>query len=168
MPGSLCCAKQRQNGFWPNAVIRFSHRPGIEMPVSPKLRTLLENRDRQRCQYCYTTEENCGLRMHVDHILPESAGGGSTPDNLCLACFSCNVYKWARQRAKDQLTNEMAQLFHPVRQNWNEHFTWDESKTKIIGLTPSGRATVSALKMNNPTVVNSRRRWVSAGWHPPV
>jgi len=29
------------------------------------------------------------------------------------------------------------------------------------------RATVEALQMNNPTVVRARRRWASAGWHPP-
>jgi hypothetical protein len=26
---------------------------------------------------------------------------------------------------------------------------------------------VVTLQMNNPTVVRARRRWVSAGWHPP-
>jgi len=84
-----------------------------------------------------------------------------------LACFSCNVYKGAKQTWNDPLTQNAASLFHPLRQNWNEHFAWDESKTKITGLTSCGRATVEALKMNNPTVVNARRRWVSAGWHPP-
>jgi len=34
-------------------------------------------------------------------------------------------------------------------------------------LAQRGRATIDALKMSNPTVVNARRRWVSAGWHPP-
>jgi hypothetical protein len=137
------------------------------MSVSPELRAFLEDRDHQRCQYCLTSEDNCGLRMHVDHILPESAGGANTPDNLCLACFSCNVYKGAKKRWKDPQTQESVKLFHPRRQSWNDHFAWDESKTAIIGLTPCGRATIDALKMNNPTVVKSRRRWVSAGWHPP-
>ncbi len=67
----------------------------------------------------------------------------------------------------DPLTQEVVLLFHPLRQNWNDHFCWDESKTKITGLTSCGRATIDALKMNNSTIVNARRRWVSAGWHPP-
>jgi hypothetical protein len=137
------------------------------MPVSAKLRLLLEKRDKKRCCYCLATEDNCGLRMHADHIIPESVGGGTKPDNLCLICFSCNVYKGAKQKWSDPLTQETVNLFHPLRRNWNIHFSWNESKTKILGLTPCGRATIDALKMNNPTIVNARRRWVSAGWHPP-
>ena len=137
------------------------------MSISSKIRTQLEKRDKKHCQYCLISEGNCGLRMHVDHIIPESAGGVSTLDNLCLVCFSCNVYKGSKQILNDPLTQETVSLFHPLRQNWNEHFVWDESKTKIKGLTSCGRATIEALKMNNSTVVNARRRWVSAGWHPP-
>ncbi|QTA77866.1 HNH endonuclease domain-containing protein [Desulfonema limicola] len=137
------------------------------MSINSELRTLLEKRDKRRCLYCLTTEDNCGLRMHVDHIIPVSVGGNTIPENLCLACFSCNVYKSAKQVWKDPLTQEIVTLFHPLKQNWIEHFTWDETKTKITGLSSCGRATIEALKMNNSTVVNARKRWVSAGWHPP-
>lgn len=137
------------------------------MSVPPVLRDLIAKRDKQRCAYCLTTEENCGLRMHVDHIIPEVAGGLITSDNLCLACFSCNVYKGVQQIATDALTAGIVPLFHPLRQRWRDHFAWDESQTQIVGLTSCGRATVAALQMNNPTVVRARRRWVSAGWHPP-
>jgi len=106
--------------------------------------------------------------MHLDHIIPETAGGETTRENLCLVCFSCNVYKRARQTGIDPLTQTEVPLFHPLRQRWSEHFAWNEDKTHIIGLTPCGRATVMALKMNNPIVVQARRRWVSAGWHPPA
>jgi hypothetical protein len=105
--------------------------------------------------------------MHIDHIIPESAGGLTVPENLCLACFSCNVLKGAKQTWEYPDTQETVRLFHPLRDKWNDHFTWDESRTEIIGRTPCGRATIEALRMNNPTVVNARRRWVSAGWHPP-
>jgi hypothetical protein len=137
------------------------------MPIPPELRRLLEQRDKSRCAYCLTAEENCGLQMHVDHIIPESAGGATVLDNLCLVCFSCNVHKGARQTSIDPLTHEVTPLFDPIHQKWSKHFTWDESQTQILGLTPCGRATVEALQMNNTTVVRARRRWVSAGWHPP-
>lgn len=137
------------------------------MPISPTLRSRIAERDHDRCAYCLTTEENCGLRMHVDHIVPEVAGGLTVPENLCLACFACNVFKGAQQQGVDSLTEETVSLFHPVHQRWRDHFTWDESKTHIIGLTASGRVTITALNMNNPTVVRARHRWVSAGWHPP-
>lgn len=138
------------------------------MPVSRTLRTLIAEWDKRRCAYCLTTEENCGLRMHVDHIIPEVAGGLSTLDNVCSACFSCNVAKAAQQTAIDPLTGEAVSFFHPVQQRWRDHFAWDESKTQILGLTAHGRATVEALQMNNATVVRARCRWVSAGWHPPT
>lgn len=105
--------------------------------------------------------------MHLDHIVPEVAGGPTVADNLCAACFSCNVAKGAQQTAVDPLTGATVSLFHPLQQQWPEHFAWDGSQTQIVGLTACGRATVKALHLNNPTVVQARRRWVSAGWHPP-
>ena len=44
------------------------------MAISSALRRLIGERGKNRCAYCLTTEENCGLRMHVDHIIPEAAG----------------------------------------------------------------------------------------------
>ena len=137
------------------------------MSIPPELRRLIAARDRNRCAYCRTAEENCGLQMHVDHIIPEAAGGPTTPDNLCLACFSCNVHKGVQQTCVDPQTGEVVPLFHPLQQNWHDHFAWRDGNTQIVGLTACGRATVEALKMNNLTVVQARRRWVTAGWHPP-
>ena len=78
-----------------------------------------------------------------------------------------HVYKGAQLSGVDPLTGETVTLFHPLQQRWRDHFAWDESNTEIIGLSAAGCATVAALRMNNPTVVRARRRWVSAGWHPP-
>jgi hypothetical protein len=65
------------------------------------------------------------------------------------------------------LTGESVLLFHPRRQQWSEHFYWSEDGSEIIGLTPVGRATVAALNMNHPDIVEARRRWAKVGWHPP-
>jgi hypothetical protein len=59
-------------------------------------------------------------------------------------------------------------LFNPRTQAWSEHCTWSENGTEIIGRTPHGRATVEALKLNNTHLTAARRRWVVAGWHPPM
>lgn len=138
------------------------------MTISPSLREIVAIRDGNKCAYCQTTEDNCGLRMHVDHIIPESVGGLTTPDNLCLVCFSCNIYKAALYEAVDPVSGATVPLFHPFTQEWVKHFEWDESKTYINGLTDTGRATINTLRMNNNTVVRARKRWVSGGWHPPV
>ena len=129
---------------------------------------LIAERDRHRCAYCLTTEENCGLQMRVDDIIPEAVGGMSTADNLCLACFSCNIHKAAQQSGADPATGDVVSLFQPLCQKWTEHFAWNDGDSQIIGLTPCGRATVAALHMNNPIMVRARRRWVAAGWHPPT
>jgi hypothetical protein len=38
---------------------------------------------------------------------------------------------------------------------------------EIIGLTPTGRATVVALNMNDPLIVGAHALWVGFGAHPP-
>lgn len=43
----------------------------------------------------------CGRRapdvvLHVDHVVPVSAGGLNSPDNLVVACSDCNLGKGAR------------------------------------------------------------------------
>ena len=54
------------------------------------------NRDKYVCQYC----DLDGLQkfvyhwmMHVDHLLPLSAGGGNGEENLVTACVICNSLK---------------------------------------------------------------------------
>lgn len=138
------------------------------MAISKALRRLVVERDKFCCAYCQTTEDNCGQQMHVDHIYPESAGGPTVPHNLCAICMSCNTYKGTQISATDALTGNEIRLFHPLQQKWSEHFAWDESKAYILGLTPCGRATAEALRMNHAIIVRARKRWVAAGWHPPV
>ena len=42
------------------------------------------------------------------------------------------------------------------------------SDTEVLGRTATGRATVTALQLNNAIARMVRSAWVSAGWHPPV
>lgn len=102
----------------------------------------------------------------IDHIIPEAGGGETMQENLCVACHSCNEFKGAQVEVQDPQTGQRVRLFHPGRQLWTEHFRWSEDGTNIIGLTPAGRATVAALNMNHPAIVEARRCWVRVGWHP--
>lgn len=106
--------------------------------------------------------------MHVEHIIPLAAGGTSEEENLWLACPLCNGSKGVRTRATDPETEEEVSLFNPRQQVWSTHFQWREGGIEIGGLTPCGRATVVALKLNNENLTRARRRWVLAGWHPPT
>lgn len=108
------------------------------------------------------------MRFTVDHILPEILGGNSEPDNLCLACWDCNLAKGARIAAIDPDTHELVPLFQPRKQAWLEHFQWQGGGTVVSGRTAIGRATVAALALNRGVLVRARQRWVEVGWHPPT
>jgi 5-methylcytosine-specific restriction endonuclease McrA len=48
-------------------------------------------RDKFRCQYCGDKKPAAALTL--DHILPRSRGGDSTPVNVVTACIACNNRK---------------------------------------------------------------------------
>jgi len=50
----------------------------------------------------------------------------------------------------------------------SDHFCWDTSLLEIVGLTPTGRATVEALKLNRKEVCNLRAILFLIGEHPPI
>lgn len=120
-----------------------------------------------RCGYCLTQELIIGQPMTIEHIIPESEGGSSDEENLWQSCRRCNECKGNRMRAIDPFTETNVPLFNPRTQRWDDHFEWQEQGVFIGGLTPIGRATVVALRLNNDYIVRSRRRWVAVGWHPP-
>lgn len=135
--------------------------------ISAKLRRQLVEADDHCCAYCQTSAANTGQPVTVDHVLPASQGGETEFENLCLACRQCNEFKGANTFGVDPLTGEQTSLFHPRRDKWLEHFLWDGSGSRLIGVTDVGRATIVMLNMNNEVIVRSRLRWVSVGWHPP-
>lgn len=130
-------------------------------------RELVYRRAGDCCEYCQTGEYNTGQPMHIEHIMPASAGGSDSPDNLCLSCITCNLSKATATAAPDPETDQIVPLFNPRMQSWAEHFQWSEDGLRVRGKTPVGRATVARLKMNQPRVVRARQNWVTAGTHPP-
>lgn len=121
-----------------------------------------------RCGYCLTSVAITGTPLVIDHLLPQAAGGLTRRTNLWLACHRCNQFKGAKQDAVDPVSQTRVPLFNPRRDRWPDHFTWSDDGTRIVGLTPTGRGTVIALRLNNNEVVGARRRWGEVGWHPPV
>lgn len=131
--------------------------------VPAQLRSQVRRQDEERCAYCQTPEELTVTTFEIDHIVPASAGGETTLDNLCLACPACNRHKGARQSAPDPETGRIVPLYHPRQQKWSAHFAWSEDVTQIVGLTPTGRATVETLTMNRPQMVRLRGLWAKMG-----
>ncbi|MFO7537537.1 MAG: HNH endonuclease [Chloroflexota bacterium] len=87
---------------------------------------------------------------------------------MFLACPTCSGAKSDRTHDADPESGESVSFFNPRLDSWIEHFVWLEEGAVIAGLTPKGRATVTALNMNHPDSVAARRLWVEAGWHPPA
>ncbi|MCB0062882.1 MAG: HNH endonuclease [Caldilineaceae bacterium] len=135
--------------------------------LSVELRKQLEEIDNGQCVYCQTRTDNSGQALTIDHIIPVAKGGENVFENLCRACRSCNEAKRDQIEAIDPLTGMLTSLYHPRLQQWDDHFGWSQTGIQLFGLTATGRATVVALDMNNELILFARRRWVTAGWHPP-
>ncbi|NEO27970.1 MAG: HNH endonuclease [Kamptonema sp. SIO4C4] len=137
------------------------------MAISEELRAKLRQQTGNRCGYCQSLQKYILGILQVDHIFPKALGGSDEEENLWLACSLCNNYKGIQTQGIDPVENIRVRLFNPRQQRWSDHFTWSETGTEIIGLTPCGRATVIALQLNNKIAVTVRQQWVKAGWHPP-
>jgi hypothetical protein len=118
------------------------------------------------CEYCRAAQMII-VEMEIDHIVPESVGGKTEIDHLCLSCGPCNRHKQSSQTGIDPETDDEVLLYNPRLQNWDEHFVWSEDGVYLIGLTPTGRATIVRLRINAERRITARRHWVMAGWHPP-
>ncbi len=111
-----------------------------------ELQRLVEARARQRCEYCRMHQSLQGASFHVEHIEPVSLGGTDDPDNLAWACPGCNLKKSNRVMIIDPATGTEVRLFHPRRDHWEEHLSWEGYS--LIGLTPTGRALIAAFDLN--------------------
>jgi len=128
--------------------------------MSEHIPAALARRVRRRasdvCEYCRLPQSSQEAAFHIDHIRPLAAGGSTTASNLALACVTCSLKKAARRRARDPVSKRLAPLFHPRRDRWSDHFRMTATY-RLLGRTPSGRATIGALGMNRPSIVRIRR-----------
>ena len=109
-------------------------------------RDLVRQRAGDRCEYCRLHQEHCGLRHHIEHITARQHGGSDEADNLALACHRCNLHKGTNLAGIDAQTAQVTPIFHPRRDQWSDHFTWEGAR--INGISAVGRATVQVLNMN--------------------
>jgi hypothetical protein len=138
-----------------------------ENKLSIQLKQAVRLRAKNCCEYCHSQEKFATQSFSVEHIYPISKGGKTTLDNLALACQGCNNHKYNKTEETDLISGEIVSLYHPRQQNWQEHFSWSNDYTLIIGLTPTGRVTVEILRLNREGLVNLRRILYTMGEHPP-
>jgi hypothetical protein len=137
----------------------------VYIPV--ELQRLIRSRFANCCAYCRTAEHLTACIFEFEHVLPRSVGGATTFENICLSCPTCNRYKSDFVLAPDPITQTEVAIFHPQQHRWLDHFSWSADATQIVGLTPTGRATIAALRMNRPQLIRVRRMWVAMDEHPP-
>jgi hypothetical protein len=135
--------------------------------LAEAVRQRVRQRAGNHCEYCLSHQDYVLGQLQVDHVMPVAKGGTDAEDNLCLACELCNQYKWTRTHGLDSVSGEHVALFNPRQDTWSAHFAWSANGTEIVRLTPCGRATIRALRLNNALAITVRKNWVRAGWHPP-
>jgi hypothetical protein len=140
--------------------------------IDRTVRNLIRERAKYLCEYCHSPEEASAALFEIDHIVPQSLGVEDNPKNLALACQRCNRYRYNFTTGIDPKTKEEITLFNPRQQKWSEHFIWTKDGLRIIGLTPTGRATCNRLDFNDDDhnegfIIKARRLWIKGGWHPP-
>lgn len=136
--------------------------------ISKKIRKAVVERAFARCEYCQSWMKNAIHPFNIDHVIPLDKGGNSTYDNLAYSCGGCNSFKATRIDGIDPVTQSAATLFNPRKDNWTSHFTWSDDYLEVIGLTPTGRATVEALRLNRSGLINMRKLTKIIGDHPPA
>jgi hypothetical protein len=136
--------------------------------VSRSIRRAVAERAANRCEYCQTPGDFSASPLSIEHITPQSRGGSSTVENLCLSCQGCNNHKYTRTFAHDPVSDRQVPFFHPRKHRWAEHFAWSPSAMEVVPLTAIGRATVELLRLNRPGVVGLRGALASIGKHPPL
>jgi len=130
--------------------------------MEDSVRQLVRERAGNRCEYCRLRQhEGAAIRFHVEHVRPRQHGGSDDPENLALACPTCNWNKGPNMSAVDPETDRLTPLYNPRSDRWKEHF--GIVGVEIVGLTNVGRATTRLLRMNDPEYVEVRREIDSRG-----
>ena len=130
------------------------------------LRGQIRERAGDRCEYCQIHQDHDPFYVFpVDHAIARQHQGPTEPDNLCLSCFRCNSHKGPNIASIDPLTGELVRLFHPRKDDWDEHFQWQGAV--LVGRTPVGRATARLLAINHPDYVMLREALIDEGEFPP-
>jgi hypothetical protein len=124
------------------------------------LRLEVRSRAGGRCEYCQVPEAITLIPHEIDHIIATKHGGDTVSGNLALCCSLCNKYKGSDLASIDPDTGELHRLFHPRRDQWNDHF--QVRGGVIVPFTAVGRVTVRLLQLNRPERIRERELLLGA------
>jgi 5-methylcytosine-specific restriction endonuclease McrA len=103
---------------------RYVRKPFQKVALSRKN---IFKRDKNHCQYCGKNHQ----AMTIDHLIPKSAGGKDTWENLVCACIRCNSKKGDRspEQAGMKLLRKPkkpSHLFYLQHLAGKAHNTWND------------------------------------------
>jgi hypothetical protein len=136
--------------------------------ITARQKRAVSERAQDCCEYCRSQGRFAPQSFSAEHITPRQQGGTTSLDNLALSCQGCNNHKYTKVTGRDPASGNMVPLYHPRRQRWRDHFSWNADFTLILGTTPTGRAAVETLQLDRNQLVNLRRLLYAAGEHPPA
>jgi HNH endonuclease len=128
------------------------------------IRSFVRQRAGNRCEYCLVHQAHYESTLHVDHIVAKQHGGSDDAINLALACNHCNLHKGPNLMGVDPDSGQIAPLFNPRTDSWPDHF--EVQGARILGLTPTGRATVAVLAINASHLIDLRADLLALGEYP--
>jgi 5-methylcytosine-specific restriction endonuclease McrA len=112
-------------------------------------------RDKLCCQYCGKSGKHGAVSLTLDHVIPQSKGGGNTWDNLVTACAPCNTkkgdktlrqLKWKLKKEPQEpsaweldlvLASVGAGDLKSIPEEWAGYLFYEKSST-ITGHVPQG------------------------------
>jgi hypothetical protein len=157
---------------------------GRHDPAHTLVRLAVELRARSVCEYCLMPTTG---KFNIEHIVPKHRWAAyvsgrlphmvarTTPrgpdhiDNFAWSCSHCNLAKSSAVLGRSR--QGYARLFDPRRDNWPDHFVFFHEYLVINGVSLSGRATESVLKLNDARLggpVGPRHVNILAGRYPPI
>lgn len=131
--------------------------------VPEKLREIVIQRAKNRCEYCLLPQFVKPAKFHIEHILPLKHGGKTDFENLALSCIACNLYKGSDVGSFDFETDGgLTGFFNPRKDVWSKHFLLN-TDAEIIALTAEARVTVKILQFNDLDRIEERFILIEAG-----
>lgn len=124
--------------------------------------TAIRARAKGRCEYCRFPESEADLSFSIDHVIARQHLGLDDSENLALACPYCNSHKGPNIAGIDPESGTHAALFNPRTEHWYSHFRWNG--VLIVGLTPTARATIVVLALNDDYQIAARTALIRSGW----
>lgn len=126
------------------------------------LRQYVRDRAQDRCEYCRLPQSSAPfLTFHIEHIEATQHIIDDSLENLALACPDCNRYKGPNLTTLDPATRKIVRLFHPRRDDWEEHFEY--RGPLLFGQTPIAEATIRLLQINSDERIEIRAELQMSG-----